>query len=242
MTVILFITICQYQAVAQVEVEETYDLTDTAKITIVHVYTDWCGLCKLMEHDVYSDDEVAAYLTANFKRAKWNPEKALSYLAAEWDIKAFPTILFMNPDGSIFYKYAGVLNKSELLDMAGTVLDNSDRDLSEVKLVRSFKKRDFHGRNVLIQDSIQQLIQVDRLDRNSVEYVIDNLRYLDESTFMSSVRKLYSSPMNFKHRRMIRDAIQKVYARILKSDEVFAKERWDAFLAEMPTSIHPQKQ
>jgi thioredoxin-related protein len=42
---------------------------------LVDVYTDWCGWCKRMDADTYSDDKVIDYINKNFYAVKYNAEK-----------------------------------------------------------------------------------------------------------------------------------------------------------------------
>lgn len=40
----------------------------------IDVYTDWCGWCKKMDKDTFSDPEIAAYVNKNFYAVKLNAE------------------------------------------------------------------------------------------------------------------------------------------------------------------------
>jgi thioredoxin-related protein len=88
------------------------------KLVMVDVYTDWCGWCKRLDKDVYSDaivkKEVAKYFTA----VKLNAEsddmhtvggKSISerQLAGSWQVTGYPTIMFVTPEGEIIQKIPG---------------------------------------------------------------------------------------------------------------------------------------
>ncbi len=49
------------------------------KILLVDAYTDWCGWCKVMDKNTYSDAGIIGKLNANFVAVKFNPEKARTY-------------------------------------------------------------------------------------------------------------------------------------------------------------------
>ncbi len=45
------------------------------KPIFIDVYTDWCGWCKTMDKNTFSNHKVAAYLNKRFYSVKLNPEK-----------------------------------------------------------------------------------------------------------------------------------------------------------------------
>jgi uncharacterized protein YyaL (SSP411 family) len=44
------------------------------KPIIIDVYTDWCGWCKVMDKETYSNEKVIGYLNKNFYAVKFNAE------------------------------------------------------------------------------------------------------------------------------------------------------------------------
>jgi thioredoxin-related protein len=82
------------------------------KHMIVDVYTTWCGWCKVMDRQTYSNADVAAYLNDNFVLAKVNGESSaeLHYkgevmteraFARKVGVTGFPTTYFLKPDADI---------------------------------------------------------------------------------------------------------------------------------------------
>lgn len=49
-------------------------LTDDPKPFLIDVYTDWCGWCKVMDKNTFSNAEVSTYLNKNFHSVKLNAE------------------------------------------------------------------------------------------------------------------------------------------------------------------------
>jgi thioredoxin-related protein len=80
--------------------------TSNKKI-LVDVYTDWCGWCKKMDSDVYTDKEVVGRLNEHFILVKLNAESTnrLTYkgkdfseadFARELGVSGYPTTLFFD--------------------------------------------------------------------------------------------------------------------------------------------------
>ena len=71
--------ICGAQAVtAQVKwmgIEEAMRKQDSMpKTVMIDMYTDWCGWCKKMDAETFSNPELAAYINANFYPVKFDAE------------------------------------------------------------------------------------------------------------------------------------------------------------------------
>jgi len=56
------------------EAAELANTDKTPKKIFVDVYTDWCGWCKKMDKDTFQNEEVAAYMEANFYMVKFDGE------------------------------------------------------------------------------------------------------------------------------------------------------------------------
>jgi thioredoxin-related protein len=87
------------------------------KKVIVDIYTDWCGWCKKMDAEAYSNEEVKKIIEDNFVFVKLDAEgknkvtyKGKQYTEEElslfFDVFSFPTTLFLEPDGKLIeYTY-----------------------------------------------------------------------------------------------------------------------------------------
>ena len=66
----------------------------------MYFYTDWCGYCRQFEAQILSDDDVIAYLAAEVRAVRVNPEagEAEAALAQRYGIRGFPA-LYLHADG-----------------------------------------------------------------------------------------------------------------------------------------------
>lgn len=88
------------------------------KLVFVDFYTNWCLPCKLMDEDVFTDEEFAEYMNANFINYKVDAEKANGpNLALIYQVMAFPTLLFLDGDGKVLVRKVGAAYQTELRSM-----------------------------------------------------------------------------------------------------------------------------
>lgn len=88
---------------------------DRNQLVFLDLYTDWCLPCKLMEQDVYSDQKMGDYLSDNFVCYKVNAEKANGPdLAFLFEVKAYPTLLWLNEKGRVVQRHEGAAYHAEL--------------------------------------------------------------------------------------------------------------------------------
>ena len=87
------------------------------KIVLVDIYTDWCGWCKRLDRDTYSDKDVQAKVAKDFIAVKINPEKntAGAKLAQQFGVRGFPFIAFVGTDGKTILQIGGYVNAATFL-------------------------------------------------------------------------------------------------------------------------------
>ena len=56
------------------------------KILLVDAYTDWCGWCKVMDRETYTNAEVIAALNQDFVCVKFNPEVEMTHSFGKYNL------------------------------------------------------------------------------------------------------------------------------------------------------------
>ncbi|PHI21336.1 hypothetical protein CEQ90_02755 [Lewinellaceae bacterium SD302] len=104
--------------------EKTFDelLTQAKaedKLIFIDAYTTWCGPCKMMTAKVFPQDKVGQVYNEKFINAKFDMEQGEGPgLAQRYNVRAYPTYLFVNGDGEIIHKGLGYIPADELLALA----------------------------------------------------------------------------------------------------------------------------
>lgn len=99
---------------ASIIFEETSwdDLLEKAKtedkLIFVDVYTSWCGPCKTMAKEVFTDASVAKFYNEHFINAHIDAEQGEGVqFAREYKVQAYPSLLFINRAGEVVHRATG---------------------------------------------------------------------------------------------------------------------------------------
>ena len=118
---------------------------ETGQLVFVDVYTEWCGPCKLMEANVYPTDPVGDYFNPRFVNVKLDAEDEDvdgPVIAERYDINAYPTLLFLNPDGSELGRGVAGLGVEQLIQLAREVTGAAASDFAAMSTRYDAGERD----------------------------------------------------------------------------------------------------
>lgn len=92
------------------------------KPIFVDVYADWCGWCKKLDQDTFSNSEVIEYLNESFISLKLDSESPEGRkLAKQYRVKGLPTMLFLTKNGNETDRISGYVNAEQFLSIAKNV-------------------------------------------------------------------------------------------------------------------------
>ncbi|MDE7074171.1 MAG: thioredoxin family protein [Odoribacter sp.] len=79
------------------------------KLVFIDVYTSWCGPCKHMAKEIFTQQKAGDFYNAHFLNLKLDAEKDEDgkTVAAKFGVNAYPTMLFVDGNGELIYRLLG---------------------------------------------------------------------------------------------------------------------------------------
>jgi len=121
------------------------------RLVFVDVFTEWCGPCKLMVKDIFPRKSVGDFFNTNFINYKIDAEKGEGpEIAKKYVVKGFPTYLFVNGDGLLFYSSMGSMPEEKFLKEAANALSEF-KDTLPFSVMKSQLEANKGNRDFLIK-------------------------------------------------------------------------------------------
>jgi len=126
------------------------------KIVFIDCYTTWCGPCKWMDKNVFTNDSVGDFFNSHFICAKIDMEKGGGpEIAKLYEVRCYPTFIFLNGDGKLLHRKSSSYSVQEFIKISQDAL------IPEKQY--SFLKDKYDSGNI----SRQELISLMRLRQSS---------------------------------------------------------------------------
>ncbi len=92
------------------------------KLIFMDCYTSWCGPCKQLAKNVFTDPDVANFFNEHFVNLKMDMEKGeRKNLKDRYEVKAYPTLFFINGQEKVEHCLVGAPGVKDLLEQAQIV-------------------------------------------------------------------------------------------------------------------------
>ncbi len=108
--------------------------SDGMLMLFVDVYATWCGPCKMMDSEVYTDAAVADYMNAHFLSVRLDGESDFGRIyASEQELEGYPSMFILSDDGERVSKIVGFTPAQDLI----VALTSINEGFSKVKAYRA---------------------------------------------------------------------------------------------------------
>ena len=108
------------EALAEAEKQE--------KLIFVDAYAVWCGPCKRMAKDVFTQEKVGEFYNKNFINMKLDMEKAESTsFRKKHSVSAYPTLFYIDYTGELVMKVKGAKQADDFIKLGKQALRKIDR-------------------------------------------------------------------------------------------------------------------
>ena len=103
------------------------------KLVFMDAYTTWCGPCKWMSKNVFTDKQVGDYYNDKFVNVKIDMERGEGVdIAKKYEVAAYPSLLYINGDGEVMHRSIGSRPALDFLDL-GKAANDPDRQYTTMK-------------------------------------------------------------------------------------------------------------
>jgi thioredoxin-related protein len=148
--------------------------SDQQLMLFVDVYATWCGPCKVMDQEVYTDPVVAEYMNANFVSVRLDGECDYGRIyASAQELQGYPSMFIFSKNGEPVSRVVGFTAAEELIStLKGTVEGYKSIQVYQTKYERgTLEEKEFAAYISVLREMGNQK-QAEKLSAEYMERVI----------------------------------------------------------------------
>jgi thioredoxin-related protein len=165
------------------------------KYLFIDTYTTWCGPCKMMDANTFTDPKIGEFMNKHFVNTKFQMDQTANdseeikklyadakKIDADYKIEAYPSYLIFSPDGELAHRFVGYYPPEDFINQLEASIDPNQQIVS---LQRKMKQ------NELNQDQLKNLLKIagQQMNKEIAVEVLDKLlpNYTEEQLFDKSI-------------------------------------------------------
>ncbi|MEO6304794.1 MAG: thioredoxin fold domain-containing protein [Bacteroidia bacterium] len=108
------------------------------KLIFIDAFTTWCGPCKKMAKEIFTNDTVANYFNKTFINYKFDMEKGEGIdFAKKYQVNCYPNLVILDSKGNLVHRAAGYMKAKEFIEFAQAA---QSKDKNFYALKNNFEK------------------------------------------------------------------------------------------------------
>ena len=149
--------------------------SDQMLMMFVDVYATWCGPCKMMDQQVYTDPSVAEYMNAHFVNVRLDGETDYGrQYVVEQRLEGYPTMYIFSDNGDRVSKVVGFTPPEELLANLTSTLEGYQKiKVLKTKYTQGTLEAEAFSEYITIVREMGNLEEADKLADEYMEKVMD---------------------------------------------------------------------
>lgn len=199
------------------------------KLIFMDAYATWCGPCKYMSANTFTDASVGAFYNKNFINTKIDMEKGEGIeLSSRYGVEAYPTLLFIDGNGKLVHKVVGAQEAADFLETGRNAIDPNKQVYT---LMEKFGKQTMTG------DQLKELIKAAKtLGEPTEKYVMAYLKQNKDWMEPATLRFMFQhiSPAYF-------EAFSYLTNNEAKIKQVLGADAVDGYFEKMITDYATEK-
>lgn len=93
------------------------------KLIFVDAYTTWCGPCRWMAANTFTDPDVGAFFNEHFVNMKLDMERGEGReFGQQYRVMAYPTLLFLDHTGTVKHRAMGAKKSGDFLKLGKSII------------------------------------------------------------------------------------------------------------------------
>ncbi len=194
----------------------------TNKLLLLDFTASWCGPCKAMDANTWSQEEVKKLMN-NFVSVKIDIDVERS-ISNKYSVRSIPNIFIVEPNGEVIFQSVGYKDKNKMMRILKKYNNLSTKFLQK-ELFAYFKKHSGDNALQLTEKYFDYSVFVDKKLRGSFLKIADS--------YLKQTKKLFKKEGN-KHKKeqriqllyIYKNLIKGKYDKVLKSlDKDFKKDK-----------------
>lgn len=143
------------------------------KLIFIDLFTTWCGPCKLMKKNTFTDEKIGELFNKNFVNLEIDAEKDKDglQLVKKYKIVNYPSFLFLDKNGDVIQYDFGYYNAQQFSGVGMAVLDkafskNTVKTIDQIKgkmvgdKVADFSAKDHLGKTFTLSKEKEKIVLV----------------------------------------------------------------------------------